>query len=995
MTEQVIVDFVIDPSSIDNAVQSLVNMGAIDQKIANQFKQTSTEINKQGQAVKAVAANTNAAKKGLDDVAKAAKNVSDNFMQGFQEGVLDALKEAGVTAEQFAEAMEKSGTASQESSKSLRQELKELTAQLAQMALAGADNTEEFSRLEERAGKIKDALRGVGESINRVGDGELVIRGIGEAAQGVTGAFAIAQGTTALFGDESEELQRTLLKVNAAMAILQGLQSVSAVLQKESNLSLLISNRQRIIQNAQIAIENGLQSTSIVVRTGATVAQKALNAAMAANPIGVVVVALAGLVTLIASYAENTREAAAATAALNAALDSSGQQLEAQIEGIQSKNQRIIADMEKRGELESSIQRQTLEGDRQVQQARIDELNKLYAARDAARDADAEKQKEVNDRIQDLETKIYQANTEGLIARTEMERKANEESLTSYAASIEAQLAKAAEGSARQLDLRKKQIEAQKALELNAAGLTEGEKAAIIAKAQEAQLELQAEYNKRKIDLEIKGIETRLINVKEGSDEELRLNKDLLDRKLEAELTSTKLSEAEKIAIIQNYLAQREKLERDASKAMQTLELNNQVSRNNVAIAALNVSNADKLLLTEENLKAQAEIEVIAANENSEKIKEIYAKRDADIRAARAANIDAELQYDLQITAARTGAERRALERTVADEKKSYADRISAREQLTDYQLEGIDSEMLALEDKYQQQLVSDKDYQLQYEQLLDRRKEAVEKNEEDIKNLRLAKFQETFNVIMEIAGAIGGVFNTIIDIQNQQDANRLAVMQEQLDAAREAGAITEKEAITRQKRIEAEERKAKQAQAQREKAMAVFNALMAIPEAYLKGLLTGGPVLGAIYAGIAGIQAGLIAARPLPKFGKGKKKTDRYEGWAQVGETGTEIHQVDGQMFLVNKPSVRWVGKDDVILNPQDTRSLMSKPIPSGRGEILTKQTGQGIIIDYERMEKMHAKYQSSTSVNIHKDFVEESVANGMMKANYFSNRYQMFRKN
>ena len=46
------------------------------------------------------------------------------------------------------------------------------------------------------------------------------------AAQGVTAGFEVAAGATALFGGQSEELEKTLLKVQGAMVFSQGLKDL-------------------------------------------------------------------------------------------------------------------------------------------------------------------------------------------------------------------------------------------------------------------------------------------------------------------------------------------------------------------------------------------------------------------------------------------------------------------------------------------------------------------------------------------------------------------------------------------------------------------------------------------------------------------------------------------------------------------------------------------------------------------------------------------------
>lgn len=982
-------------SKLGPAIDQLESMGQIDQQLASQFKQSTNEMNRQAASLKSIAVNTGTAKKGLDDVAKSTKSITSSFMQGFKEGIIDALADAGVSTDKFAKAMEKAGVKAPPAVVSIRQELKALTEEILKAKVNGEDFGKAYEALVDRAAKLKDALGDVGQEVKVQAANSKVLDGLLSVTQGVASGFAVAQGTQALFGQGGKELQEVLLKVNSSMAILQGFQGIVNLLQKESAASLLLLNIQKKISTAQTVLDTAAESKNIIVKVAATVAQKALNAAMAANPIGVVAVALAGLIALVANYTENTREAAAATASLNAALDSSGKQLDAQIEGIKNVNSKILADMKARGALESEIQAQTLEGERQVNQARVDELDKLYIARDNARNADAEKQKEIGERILEIEGQINKANIDGLIARTELERTQREESLKSFAGSIDAQLAKAKEGSARQLALRKQQISAQTALELNAAGLTEGEKAAIIAKGQQAQLELEAEFNKRKIDVQIKNIEAQLVNVKEGSDEEYKLRQSLLNRQMESELTNTKLSEAEKNVIVKNYLAQRQKLYTDflRNTAIQTLQ--NQSSLNSAEIAQLNISNQDKLNLTIANLENQADIEVQNANGNAAKIKQIYAERDAAIRDTKKQFILDAVNYEIELEAAKEGANRRGLEKIVANERKSYRDRIAAREQLTDIEISAIDKQLDGLEEQKRQKLISDKDYELQYQQLLDKRKEAEEKNIDDIAELRKASNEQIIQGLFMVADAIGQTFSLLADMANERAQARIDQMQMELDAAVEAGAITEKEEISRQKRIDAEQRRAKREQAIREKNMAMFEATLAIPKAFLQGLTSAppplGPILGGLMAGLATIRAIAISAAPLPKFGKGKTKSNKYEGLAEIGETGSEIHEINGRMYLVNKPTITWVGRDDVVYNPKQTQEMLSHKMPTVENEmVIGKPTASGDKIDYKKLEKIYAKANKGVSIHIDKDFIKESVADGLSVNNYFDNRYR-----
>lgn len=240
-TQQVIIEFVTNDEQLESSIDKLEKTGAIDSKLASAFKQTSAEINKQAAEIKKAAASTAPLKKNLEDVNKATQNFTEQFMAGFNEGVIETLKEAGVSVEQFTEALKTGQTEVQEPTESLRQRLKNLTQQIAELKLAGEDNTEEFKRMVIEAGNIKDAIGDAAAEIKNAGSDTRTFDNLVGSAQAVAGGFAVAQGAAALFGDENKGLEKTMLKVNAAIAITQGLQSISAALEKEGALSLLAS----------------------------------------------------------------------------------------------------------------------------------------------------------------------------------------------------------------------------------------------------------------------------------------------------------------------------------------------------------------------------------------------------------------------------------------------------------------------------------------------------------------------------------------------------------------------------------------------------------------------------------------------------------------------------------------------------------------------------------------------------------------------------------
>lgn len=115
---------------------------------------------------------------------------------------------------------------------SLKAKLKELKEQ---MALAG-DGTAEFKKLAAEAGALQDRIADVNRQVkNLSSDTRRLDLGL-EAVQGVAGGFAAAQGAMSLFGDESEEMQKTMMKVMGAMSLVNGVQQVANVLNKDAVL---------------------------------------------------------------------------------------------------------------------------------------------------------------------------------------------------------------------------------------------------------------------------------------------------------------------------------------------------------------------------------------------------------------------------------------------------------------------------------------------------------------------------------------------------------------------------------------------------------------------------------------------------------------------------------------------------------------------------------------------------------------------------------------
>ena len=166
----------------------------------------------------------------------------------------------------------------QKGTQSARTQLKLLRDELQELEMSGQRNTDRFRELQAQAGGLADQIGDTQAQIKAMSSDTRTLDTLLGVGQGLAGAFAVAQGAAALFGDENEELQKAMLKVQAALAILNGVQAVANVLNKDSAAMV---NLNATAQRAYAA--------AVGTSTGAL---KAFRLALAATGIGLAVVAV-------------------------------------------------------------------------------------------------------------------------------------------------------------------------------------------------------------------------------------------------------------------------------------------------------------------------------------------------------------------------------------------------------------------------------------------------------------------------------------------------------------------------------------------------------------------------------------------------------------------------------------------------------------------------------------------------------------------------------
>jgi hypothetical protein len=164
--------------------------------------------------------------------------------------------------------------------KNLNQELAATKKELQNLAEAGQQSSKRFSELEQRAGQVRDRIGDINARIKVLSSDTPKLDLLVGAARGIAGGFALAQGAVALFGKENEALNKTLQKVQGSIALLNGLQEVANLLNKDNvvgvNLKIAAQKAYTFAVGESTAAISAFRLALISIGVGAVIAGVAL-----------------------------------------------------------------------------------------------------------------------------------------------------------------------------------------------------------------------------------------------------------------------------------------------------------------------------------------------------------------------------------------------------------------------------------------------------------------------------------------------------------------------------------------------------------------------------------------------------------------------------------------------------------------------------------------------------------------------------------------------
>ena len=986
--DAVILEFTANTEGLKIAADQLLALGQISKEQYAQFQKANQDAQNQMKALtKAQTEIENAVKKTTGD----AKGMSDQFRQ------LTAVIGGEVLKEATKQLIDYGNNVQIVTDKhlTLKGQVQQAKQELYNLAEAGKKNTQEYQNQKDKLEELSTSLKKLNKEVGELGNPAKELSGIIEVARGITAGFEAAKGATVLLGGSQEEWEKQLLKLNAAMAILNGLQEAQLLIEEESNAKRLIEIGQRELQVAVTKLQTAAESENVIVSKAAAAAQWALNLAIEANPILLLVGAIAAGVAALLYFTKSSEDATEAMKQLandtdkwigilneggKAAVENAAENLSL------LKAQR--ADLKTIHDAELDYLQASLELNQKVLEAKKEQRDKqlelIQGLSGKEREEAAKTLAAIDNEIDDLVNKNSSYLNQKKIEDENYRRAKIEEDIKAAITDFQLQAALSKEYSEKELAAKiaslKKEAELKKEQLPNDAARPSAE-ALINAQTQKQINDLVQEYRVKDLTNAKANVDAKILSVRKGSEEELKLKIEAIQAQEKEDLAAvknTKYAEDEKNRIRAKAYADTIQLQKDFNEKMGQLA-------SNTDIAYLKTKIATEIDLSTEKLNA--EIDLIDAEADAKKTaqtKDIEGTREANaiIIQIDAEATNAKIQKQIEYYEKLSGLRQQEIDANIAHEKaltdlvtnnpkSTYEQKRQALEAYLQAKISSDNQEIDNEKLKYNQELEllkkNNKDTEeltkkhLQNLQSLEDKKNADSQAAETA-NIQFTKDLQTqaAQTAVQIAQTVSNAIFEIKAANRQADLDaEISKLETQKDKELSVTDLTQaqKDAINKKyRKIEAAAKlkawKADQdaavSQAGIKMALGVVNA-WATSSSWIQALIVTAAVLAAGAAEIAVIKS----AKP-PQFAKGTKgNTVTPPGFKWVGEEGPELMHEPGGAKIITHP-------DSMKILENYGLSAYSPPMPnvssSARFEANTRSA-----TDYTQMAKVFAKELSN----------------------------------
>jgi hypothetical protein len=435
----------------------------------------------------------------------------------------------------------------EKSVKSIRQELREAQQSAIALSREFGDLSPEALAAAKKVANLKDEVGDLKQRIDALNP-DAKFKAFSSSLQGVAGGFAGVQGAIGLFGTESAELEKQLLKVQSALALSQGLDSLLEARDSFKTLGTLVKGN---VTKAFSTLRGAIIATGIgalVVGVGLlianfdTVKRVVLNFIPGLAKVGEFI---GKLVTGITDFVGVTSEAERAYDRLKKSTESSNNEIDRQVKLLQAQGgqEKKIAELQKK-KIDNTIN--------------VTKANKNQTDEDKKNLLDLENEKKVigleeQNRVKkEAADRKKQRQEEGKQAAAEAKAKADEIKKQTYETDKELQLARLEGREREKKQLEFEQQEALKAVEGNAKA-TQSVKDLYVIKGKELNKQFAEEDKKNEQELQDFKNELYLDSITNAKLREEEERKLALEKKVK-DIEESKLSAVEKAQATQDAI---------------------------------------------------------------------------------------------------------------------------------------------------------------------------------------------------------------------------------------------------------------------------------------------------------------------------------------------------------------------------------------------------------------------------------------------------------
>ncbi len=957
MKENVFIKFT-GESDLSQIEGELAKLRDREKEIKNELSKINDVYSKEVRSVTESIKGRQKQQEAIERVRKASERNADTLRK--------ELRQTKSSIEQYANKLSKVNDTTVKGATStprLTTQLRLLKEEMMQLEMQGvAPNDKKFMDLAVKTAKLEDQMSNTQARVKYLASDTKHLDAVMGAGQGLAGTFSIATSSMALLGGESEELQKAFFKTQSALQILNGVQMVADSLNKDGALRVVFGTEvQEKFTKAKKLFTKSVKAETVATKSS-TIATKGFGLALKGLGIGLVVSALAWLVTNWKKVTEVANRflptgkkvgdmfdkiKSMAMGVGTAIIDFVAMPIKALTKVItgdfkgayaEIKNGINVIDNYKKGYQKQEAQ--NTEKHLNKQERKEIEANKRAIERAENQGRDMYKQKEAN-----LKREIELLKKEG--KDTEEKQKELEDLQDKHLADMR---------SKRKQDYQKRLAE--------------------IKKAEEDLQTLLVEMMKEGKEKELKRLELehkrKLATIKGNSESEKELRVMLV-----------KEYEQNQQEINDKYA----QIDKKNAKALSVLKKKNQLALNK-----------EDIELQKEYLRVVAEQKILEIEQSTEKeevkaekIKTVNIQLNEDLEKINEEGIKNRLALQDFETEKALENEEYLAQKVLASNKSSISDKIKAERTLHQLKYKALDNEAEQIEAQYKAEEITKAEHENKMFALTKKRHQlevddmkAKSEREREILNTAIDTVTELTNIGFDMKK------EKLNDEMENIEQNYISQSAWEKMSAEEKLKNADKELVS-DEILSKKKLDLKRKQAQLDKEQALFNIAVSTAQAVMSiwaqvpkadfGVMAGILTASTIALGVA--QATAVASKPLPKYAKGRKGGQGE--FAIVGEQGSEV------VWLPDGASVIPHGKK---LTP-DVLNDYGVPIPTVNDKaIQTAVLNAQLSIDYNKLGKAVAdnisipKYErSKVNINIDKEGVR--VEDGLLDRTILNDKY------